>query len=427
VTEHTRWNFWVIATECSAFQSGLAWVDPATVLPLFVTRLTGSTVLVGLVTVLQRLGYMLPQLPMAAILGHRPRRAPFLRWGVLWGRLPFIGFVIYLWARGVGEPGVVILLMMVAYLSVGLGNGVVAVPWQDIIAKSIPSFLRGRFFGAIHFATATAAIGVGFAVRWMLGSSGPGFPRSYTILFTLVAVFLAISTIGCWMVREPIRPVLDRPQSLREIVRGAVPLLRGRPAFRMLVVTGLLAFSMSYLMPFYMVYARRELGVQEAMAGVYILVMMVGTATFGLVWGQINDRWGPRSVIRGACGVVLLTPILALGLPAVGSAAPGAGQMLPGLFSLVFLCGGASYAGIWTGVTNYLFELTSHQDRPRYIALFNLFTLPGALVPLLIGLLLNYLPFPAVFSLMVACGGAALLLSWRLPHPTPLDSSTARE
>jgi MFS family permease len=308
--------------------------------------------------------------------------------------------------------------MMVGYLAVGLGNGVVAVPWQDIIAKSIPSFLRGRFFGAIHFATASAAIGIGFAVRWMLGPSGPGFPRSYTVLFTLVGVFLAISTIGCWMVREPIRPVLERPQSLREIVRGVVPLLRGRPAFRMLVVTALLAFSMSYLMPFYMVHAKRDLGVQEAMAGVYILVMMVGTATFGLVWGQINDRRGPRSVVRGACGAVLLAPVLALGLPALGSGVPWARQALPGMFSLVFLCGGAAHAGMWTGVTNYLFELATHQERPRYIALMSFLGSPGALAPLLVGWLLNFVAFQVMFAALALCGVAAVLTSWRMP-PEP--------
>ncbi len=176
--EATRWNFTVMAAESAVFQTAMSWVDPIAVLPLFINRLAQSTVLVGLVTALQRLGWILPQLPMAAILGHRPRRLPYLQWGVFFGRLPFLAFVVYLWIWGVRSPGVVLAFMMVAYLSVALGNGVVSVSWQDIIAKSIPGTLRGRFFATMQFATAIGALGVGFGVRMMLGPEARDFPST---------------------------------------------------------------------------------------------------------------------------------------------------------------------------------------------------------------------------------------------------------
>jgi len=176
--EHTRWNFVFIVMEASAFMTGMACVDPVAVLPLFIHALTPSTVIIGLVTTLQRLGYTLPQLPMAAILGHRPARLPYLRWGVFFGRLPFILFVIYLWTRGVGNSTLALAFMIVAFVSASTGNGVVAVPWQDIIAKAIPSNLRGRFFGTMHFATALATFGIGFLVRWALGPMGRASPST---------------------------------------------------------------------------------------------------------------------------------------------------------------------------------------------------------------------------------------------------------
>jgi MFS family permease len=431
VTEHTRWNFAVIVAEATFFMAGLAWVDPSSVLPMFIGTLTPSTVVIGVITVLQRLGWLLPPIFMAAVLGHRPRRLPWLRWPVLLGRLPFLVFVGYLWLCGLGSPRAVIWLLVIAYSGISLGNGLLGISWQDIIAKSIPSRLRGRFFGTMQFATAGAAFGVGLVVRWMLGPGGPGLPLGYTILFTAMAVFLTASIVGCWMVREPIRPVLDRPQSVREILLGALPLLRERRAFRALVFTASLGFGISFSLPFYMVYARQVLHVPEEIAGVYIWAMTIGGALSSILWGYLNDRRGPRAVLRGGGALVTVTPTLAICVPAIALALrgllPGLADALPYLFAVVFFAGGSTMGAMWMGSMNYLFELTSHQDRPRYIALFNLFTVPGAFVPLLIGLLLNYLPFSAVFSLMVACGGAALLLSCRLPHPTPLDSSTARE
>ncbi len=413
--EHTRWNFTVIAAESAAFQTGLAWVDPVAVLPLFISRLAPSTVLVGLVTVLQRLGWILPQLPMAAILGHRPRRLPYLQWGVFIGRLPFLAFVAYLWICGTGSPAVVLTLMMLAYFSVALGNGVVSVPWQDIIAKSIPPALRGRFFSSMQLATAFGALGVGFGVRTMLGPSGPGFPLDYTILFTLVAVFITLSTIGCIVCREPIRPVLDQPQSLREIAASAKPMLRENRDFRGLVLVALLGSAMSWTNPFYVVYATRKLGVPEQLAGVYIWAAVLGGAAFSVLWGHLNDRRGPLAVIRTGCVFVILAPILALTIPTAlrlgDLAVPGLLRLMPYTFALVFVVGGSTNGAFWMGVTNYLFDLCDHPERPRYIALLNYLSLPGAMVPLVIGWLLNYLPYGIVFSLIAVSGIAATVVS----------------
>jgi Na+/melibiose symporter-like transporter len=426
VNEHTRWNFAVINTEAAAFQLGLAWADPVAVLPLFIAHLTPSTVLIGLVTVFQRLGYILPQLPMAAILGHRPRRLPYLRWGVFFGRLPFLAFVAYLWLRGVSDSAVVLVFMMFSYFSVAAGNGVVAVPWQDIIAKSIPSFLRGRFFATMQFATAVGSLGVSFVVRWMLGPQGPAFPRNYTILFTLVAAFISISTLGCAIAREPIRPVLDRPQSLRHILASARPLLRLRSEFRGLVLISLLATGMSWTTPFYIVYATRQLHVPQETAGIYIGAAVIGGAVFSLIWGRLNDRRGPLAVIRGGCAFVMTTPLLAIGIPALldlfGRLHPGLSSAVPYAYALVFVTGGATFGALWMGSMNYLFAMADHPDRPRYIALLSFLSLPGALILLLIGWLLGFLPFPLVFAFISVCGLAATLLARRMPEAPSLDS-----
>jgi hypothetical protein len=53
---------------------------------------------------------------------------------VLVGRMPFYGFLAYVWLAGVGNASVTLALMFLAYLFVSMGNGFVAVPWQDIIA-----------------------------------------------------------------------------------------------------------------------------------------------------------------------------------------------------------------------------------------------------------------------------------------------------
>ena len=416
-----RWNFAVIVMESSAFQTGIAWADPATVLPLFIRSLSNSTVLIGLVTVLQRVGWILPQMPLAAIVGHRPRRLPYLRWGVFIGRLPFLAFVVYVWRCGVSNPTGVLVFMMLAYFSVALGNGVVAVPWQDIIAKSIPAGIRGRFFGTMQFLTGVAIFGVGFVVRWALGPRGPGLPTGYFVLFTLGAVFMTWSTVGCWLVKEPIRPVREEPHSLRELLTGMGPLVRSHPALLSIAMVTLLGNGLAASAPFYTLFARNELRIQPQIAGVYLWAATLGTVVFSIIWGHLNDRWGPRAVVRGACVSVALAPALALAVPAAANALrpalPGVGEALPYLYAVVFLAVGATMPGMWMGTNNYLLELAGHEDRPRYIAVYNTLALPGVALPLLLGGLLSFTPFRIVFGLMAGCGAMALTVALRMPRP----------
>lgn len=408
--EHTRWNFFWLVTESSAFQIGIAWVEPAAVLPLFIGRLTPSTVLLGLVMVLLRLGWVVPQIPMAILLGHRPRRALFLRWGVFFGRIPFLAFVVYLWAAGVGDPGLVLVFLMVSYAFIALGNGVVAVPLLDIHAKSIPPRMRGRFYGTIMLATAVTTLGTGYAVRRVLAPGPPEFPLDYTILFTVMAVFLSISTLGCGVAREPIRPVLDAPETLRGLIGAARELLATRGELRSLIVVAILGVGLGLAMPFYMVYASKELFVPEETAGVYIWAAMLGGAASSMIWAHLNDSRGPRSVLRGASVMIALAPLLALVVPRIAG-----GSALAYLFGLVFFAGGSTMGGFRMGISNYLFELASDRERARYIAIMNTLALPGSLLPLLVGWLLDYVSFEAVFALLAAGGALALATAVLMP------------
>ncbi len=414
--EHTRWNFPVMVAESTVFMTGMAWADPGTVLPVFIGYLSGSTVLLGVAPVLQRLGYILPLLPVAALVGHRPKRRPYLRWGVLVGRMPFFGFLAYLWLVGIDNASVTLTFMFLAYLFVAMGNGFVAVPWQDIIAKSIPPGRRGRFFGTMQFATAVCVFAVGLAVRWMLGPRGPGFPTSYLVLFTLGGLFFTLSTIGCWVIREPIRPVLDRRETLREIIADIGPFLRRQRALRPLAAVALLGMGMCMTTPFYMAYATRKLGVAPQLAGVYLGAFTIGSAVSSLVWAHLNDRRGPRSPIRCATITIALVPVLALVVPTAARLVGIAS--LPYLFAVVFLVAGTNNTGLWMGTNNYIFELSSHEERHRYIAVVNTLAAPGALLPLLIGKSLEFLPYPVVFLLLAALGATVLVLALRLPRPS---------
>jgi MFS family permease len=246
-------------------------------------------------------------------------------------------------------------------------------------------------------------------------------------MFTMAGVFFTISTIGCWVVREPIRPVLDEPESIRELVSGGATLLREHREFRSLAVVTFLAFGLNLTMPFYILYAKAHLGVPDEMAGIYIWAAVLSGGPIGLLWGRVNDRRGPRTVLRGGCIMATLAPALAILIPWAARAAsavfPGAPGAVPYLYALVFLVGGSSFGPLWMGSNNYLFELASHEDRHRYIALLATLTAPRTLFPLLTGAVLAVVRFEIVFAVLVALGVATIVVSWRLKRPEATGSA----
>jgi hypothetical protein len=110
-----------------------------------------------------------------------------------------------------------------------------------------------------------------------------------------------------------------------------------------------------------------------------------------------------------------LAPLLALGLPPLVAAAR-IETALPYLFALVFLAGGSTMGAFRMGLSNYLFELASDEERPRYIAVMSTLAMPGALVPLAVGWALNFISFPMLFLCLATGGATAVAISATMPN-----------
>src|SRR5205085_9126027 len=74
LTRHARRNFWLNVSDGMAFVFGMSMVSRLTVLPLFVSRLSGERWVQGLIPTLQQTGWVLPALFMAPLVASLPRR-----------------------------------------------------------------------------------------------------------------------------------------------------------------------------------------------------------------------------------------------------------------------------------------------------------------------------------------------------------------
>ncbi|HEY72398.1 MAG TPA: MFS transporter [Thermoflexia bacterium] len=385
---------------------GMALTQPTTVIAAFVADLTGSTVWVGGLSTVLTVAGALPQLFVARLVEPRPRKMPFLMlaiylrvlsWGVLAGLIYLIGDShpnLLAWAL-VG-------LLTIFYAGGGLGG----VPYTDIIGKVIPQERRGAFFGGKEALAGPLSVGAALLARQIMADVA--YPTNYALLFGLAALSLLVASLGFWLIREPPRADADgKVPSWREY--GEQLLKSARHLGTLIGVQLLTGFSLMVL-PFYIVYARKELGAPSGAIGWFLLAQVLGGVLANLVWARLVDRYNSRRMLTVCALISTLTPLLAILLGRFGWV---------GLLPVIFL-GGATFNGRKVGFNSALLELAPAVERPTYSALNAVLILPAAFLSLAAGVLLQHWSYPTLFLIAAVFIGMGALLTRRLPDPKGL-------
>ena len=422
---HTRWNFVIIVLEVSFFITGLAFLDPVAVLPVLIQKLNGSEVMVGAMGTIQRAGWIIPQLIGASFVLHRARKKPFVVIPCLISRIPFIGLALAFWFTPPGSHLQALLFLLIGvYALFFFADGLCGVPWHDIVARTIPPNLRGRFFGAANIVAGIFAVGAGAIVRSVLADPSLPFPQNYARLFILLCVCMILSMLFLMFIKEPPGKALAEPQPFRRIVRSIPGTLRRYPLLRRVIIAqNLLGFG-SLAIPFYAVYGHSRLGLPESMGGVFIWASVAGSTSASVMWAYLNDHKGPLTVLRGTAAAALLPPIAAIAIPLLlPRFAPSAD--LDYAFCAVFFLNGVAMSGGWMGITNYVFEIAPGDIRPLFLGLAATLSAPVILMPVIGGLLLSFIAYQTLFAISLAGGVIGIFYIYTLerPHPPAPDAA----
>ena len=390
------------------FQLSEAFSNINTVLPSFIATLTGSTIVIGLIVVAQEVGSVLPQMLTAYHVEDRPYEKPILMWiitmrWVSWGLLAVVTAMFAL-----DHPDLIIVLLVGLFAAFSLAGGVGSVVYADVFAKAIPTERRGRFIGWKQLIGYTLAIGAGWVVAWIL--SDPvriPYPLNYALIFVLASVFLLIAFVGITIVREPPSTHERQTESLAASVRRAAHLTSVNKNFRRLLMARGLTSVLLLSAPFFVLFALNDVGVNQAAVGLYLAAQMTGAALSNLLWGWLGDRFGNRAVIIG-------TSVAGLGAPLAALAALVAGP-IP-LYVTFFLVG-ATMSGLRLGYANIILEMAPDHLRATCVALLGTLLAPLALLPLVIGVVVTWIPLGVVLVVDAIAMFGAVVISFLLRDP----------
>jgi len=348
-----------IAIAGVTFQAGSAAVDSSTIMAALVHQLTGSSLAVGAVTAVLRFGWLFPQLIVGFL---AERRGSSLRYYIIggFGRafcLLALAMTLFLGAGWeAGTLGALALLLWTAYAFI---SGVVAVPYNDIVARSVAPHRRSRLLATRFFGGGVLALGVA-AIADMLVGEMP-FPTSYAAIIGMAAGLMLISSAAFVTMGEPppTRPT-ERRRSFSDYLGEGAGTFRRDRRFRLFVLAQWASGAVLMAMPFYIVQASAS---GFAMADVAWLLgaQTVGALVSNSLWGWWGDRLGKGSLMQAVALGRILPPCLILAL-VLTTDLPA--PVFFGAFLVLFFVLGALANGLTIAVIGFLMEISPERPAP---------------------------------------------------------------
>jgi hypothetical protein len=303
------------------------------------------------------------------------------------------------------------LAFFICYGIAGLGDGLVAVPWADLMGTSLDGRWRTRMFGIQSAITGVIMLAVTPLIALLLAELE--FPNNYALLFGIAGTLFALSMVPILFIHElPGGKAVEKIPALSEFLPDLGRVLRTDGPFRAILIARMLTSLFAMAGPFYIGFATVSLGLSSEVAVPVLLAMQ----TIGSVSGALAYTWlGARNnmlYIRLALGCGALLPISAL----------LAGMIGPLPLYVGFLLSGLALSNLSLGYQNWVVSYATPDRRPIYVGLFNTISAVTSMAaPIIGGVMaqtLGYRPLFVISLLMALC---ALFVTLRFVRNTHME------
>lgn len=394
----TRHNMLALGLDLALFLVGLSFASQSTILPAFAASLGAPNVVVGAIPAVMMAGWLLPSLFAAGHTETLPRKLPFVLRYTVWERAPFLGLAAAAFMLAERAPGLTLGILLVTLLVVTGVGGLLMPAWTDIVGRTIPTTLRGRFFaGACILGTIGGLLGSA-ATTYVLAMVPA--PASYGLCFLGSAAFMGLSWGALALVCEP--PGARRPAApgFTTYLARIPGLLRRDRNFSRFLLARACALAGYMADGFFTVYALRTWEAPAWRVGVFTAFLFAGQIGGNVVFGWLADRAGHRLILVGGAAATAAADLIAL--------SAGSLEVSGGVFALL----GVLQAANNVSSLSILLEFApTVEERPTYVGLGNTSSAPVALAaPLAAGLLADTLGFRPVFVVAAGFALAALAL-----------------
>ena len=289
------------------FQGGAAAVDTSTVVAALVHGLTGSAVAVGAAAGIARFGWLFPQIIVAYYAQRHTRRLPFYMAGAFGRAACLAAVAALLWFAPAPAGTALAVAFFAMWTLYAFVSGIVAVPYNDIVARSIPSGARSRMLAWRFFGGGVLALAVAFAANYVLEALP--FPDGYAAVVLLGALLLFTSALFFVSAGEPDAASDRRTHAgFLNFVRGGFDVYAVDRRFRLFLIAQWLGGAAAIALPFYILQAQAS----PAEAALLLAAQTAGALLSNPLWGWYGDRRGKRELLEVVAALNTAAPMLTL-------------------------------------------------------------------------------------------------------------------
>jgi MFS family permease len=403
-------RFKKVAAAGITFQAGSAAVDSGTIMSALIFQLTGSPVAVGAVTAILRFGWLFPQLIVGFLAQRSGSSMGYYNIGAF-GRatcMALLAGVLYEgaeWSRPLLATAVMILWTAYAFIS-----GIVAVPYNDIVARSVPSEQRSRLLAIRFFGGGLLAlVVVALADRFV---SKLNFPHSYVAIIAMAAFLMFISSGIFSSMGEPQATSTKKSaNNFFRYLKDGIGVLQTDKRFSRFVYAQWCSGAVLMATPFYVIQANVS-GIAFERIALLLGAQTVGALASNFLWGWWGDKRGKVSLLKAIALGRVFPPVIMLTLIISNIIQPETGFPV---FLVVFFVLGALANGLTIAVIGFLMEISPNDQRPAYSGYFNAITAPAFLLPLLAGIITAAFGLQVVFAISAAAAISQFILLTQIP------------
>lgn len=399
-------------------------VDPVTILPLLIYRLSG---LAGAVGILQAVFYAAPaltQLFASRWVDSAPKKRPIFNGYSVVRFIALVGMAGALFAGEYLSDTLILVLLLGFFTLWFLAQGVTTLAFLDIIAKSVPTTSRGSLWMWRQMLGQVLVLIVAIPfVHYMLKEHPPApFPGNYGYVVLAAAVTLGVAWLIFSGAEEPSGKPAGHTLTLRQHFARGLRLWQRDKHYRRLVRTQLLLISSLAVAPFLITFGAREWDLPDSVAATFLTVRIVSHILGALIVGCTSDTHGNRRVIILGGVAATSTALVALGAALFTPATTLSVMEWSVSWRVLMLCVGfvgvgLSMAAIFPGYTNYMMDIAPRRKRPSYFGFASVAIVPGGLAPLAFGAMADTVGFVAIFAAAAVLGAMGLVFALRIAEP----------
>ncbi len=387
----------------------MSFVSLQTVLPVFVKKLSGSDIAVGMIQVIWLVGFNFPQIFVSNHVRKLGYKKPWMLKTALIQRIPWLilGLLTYFFIERVGTNAA--LLIILFGLTLAAFGGSINLPgWFDLVSKITPVQLRGRLFAYRTVVGAALGIAGGWIVSVILDEIK--YPENFSLLFLIAFIVMMISYTFLTFLKEEQPNLPLKTFTYKEFVKKLGVIIRNEKNFRNFIVSDSLLMLAYMSNAFLAVNAIEKFNLSDAYAGYFTVVMMISTVIGSLYFGYLADKKGHKLNLIWTSIFTFIACLAAMMSPVV---------------ELYLICFAASALTISLSQVSRLTiiaEICKEDDRPIYISLTNMITAPFVLSGLFGGWLASSFGYDSVFIVSALFAAAAFVwLNLKVTEPREIQ------